>query len=134
MDHDALVRIASRPRRPDQRGTDVAEPLREQLVSWIKESDRTGGPASRGNPHLTSREAALDCAACHGIRDPHFRYLGSNCAECHATVTCTIPEYHACPPRRSLRDFAGIIVRRSVNSRPSRPGVFEEIPLRHRAT
>jgi hypothetical protein len=37
-------------------------------------------------------------------------------------------------PAEAWGDFAGIIVRRSVGSRPSRPGVFKDFPLRHRAT
>jgi hypothetical protein len=97
MDHDALVRIALRRRRWDERGRAEAE----QLASWINQSDRTGGPASRWNPHLTSREAALDCAACHGTKDRHFRYFGSDCAECHGTAAWTIPEFRHPSPRNT---------------------------------
>ncbi len=101
MDHDALVRIALRPARPKVGRTAEAEPLRARLASWINQSDSTGGPASRGNPHLTSREAALDCAACHGTKDRHFRYLGSDCAECHRTAAWTIPEFRHPAPRNT---------------------------------
>lgn len=99
MDHDALVRIALRPARPKERRTAEAEPLREQLASWINQSDRTGGPASRGNPHLTPRESALDCAACHGTKDRHFGYFGHDCADCHGTAAWTIAEYRHPSPR-----------------------------------
>jgi hypothetical protein len=101
MDHDALIRIALRPRQSDGCGTAEAERLREQLVSWIKQSDRTGGPASRENTHLTSREAALDCAACHGTKDRHFQYFGRDCAECHRTMAWTIPEFRHPSPRNT---------------------------------
>ena len=99
MDHDALVRIALRSRRSGEHELAEAEPLRGQLLRWIKQSDDAGGPASRGNPHLTSREAALDCAACHGTKDRHFRYFGSDCAECHQTAAWIIPEYRHASPR-----------------------------------
>jgi Class III cytochrome C family len=42
MDHDARVRMALRPARPKERGTAEAEPLRDQLASWINHSDHTG--------------------------------------------------------------------------------------------
>jgi hypothetical protein len=104
MDHKALIRIALRPRRSVQRGTGDAEPRRKQLVSWIKQSDRTGGPASRGNPHLTSGEAALECAACHGTKDRHFQYFGRDCAECHRTTAWTIAEFRHPSPRNTECD------------------------------
>jgi hypothetical protein len=101
MDHDALVRIALLPSRSAERATVEGEPLRTQLLTWVKQVDDAGGPASRGNPHLTSREAALDCAACHGTKDRHFRYFGRDCAECHRTAEWTIPEYRHPSPRNT---------------------------------
>jgi hypothetical protein len=101
MDHDALVWIALRPPRSDGRGTAGAGPLREQLLTWTKQSDEAGGPASHGHSHLTAREAVLDCAACHGTKDRHFRYFGRDCAECHGTAAWTIPEYRHPSPRNT---------------------------------
>jgi hypothetical protein len=100
MDHDALVRIALRPSpRPDGRGAAEAEPLRGQLLAWINQEDNAGGPTSQGHSQLTPREAALDCAACHGTKDRHFRFFGRDCAECHRTTGWTIPEYRHPSPR-----------------------------------
>jgi hypothetical protein len=101
MDHDALVRIALRPAPPKDRGTAEADRLRAQLASWIDPSSHAGGLAARGNPRLTSREAVLDCSACHGTKDRHSRYFGGYCAECHATTTWTIPEYRHPSPRNT---------------------------------
>jgi hypothetical protein len=101
MDHDALIRIASRSGTSDQRGPAEAEALREQLVSWIKQSDRAGGPSSRENPRLTSHEAVLDCAACHGTKDRHFGYFGRDCADCHGTAAWTIAEFRHPSPRNT---------------------------------
>jgi hypothetical protein len=93
MDHDALVRIALRPARPRERETAEAEPLREQLTSWIKQSHITGRPASR--------QAALNCAACHGTKDRHVGYFGRDCAECHRTTAWTISEFRHPSPRNT---------------------------------
>jgi len=101
MDHDALARIALRPSRPAGRGTAGAEPLREQLLAWIKRADEAGG-ASHGHPYLTPRETVLDCAACHGTKDHHFRFFGRDCAECHRTAAWTIPEYRHPSPRNTV--------------------------------
>lgn len=101
MDHDALVRIALRPAPTNERGAAGAQQLREQLASWINQSEHTDGPASRGNTHLPSREAALDCSACHGTKDRHSGYFGRDCTECHGTAAWTIAEFRHPSPRNT---------------------------------
>lgn len=99
MDHDALARIALRPSQPVRHATAKGAPLREQLLTWINQAENAGGLASHGHPHLTPREAVLDCTACHGTKDRHLRYFGRDCAECHRTAAWTIPEYRHPSPR-----------------------------------
>ncbi len=101
MNHDALARISLRPLPLGQRATADGEPLRKQLLAWINQADNPGGRTSHGHSSLTTREAVLDCAACHGTKDRHFRYFGRDCAECHGTAAWTIPEFRHPSPRNT---------------------------------
>lgn len=60
----------------------------------------------------------LDCAACHGVEDPHGKTLGTDCAACHATGSWQIPAFrhpsprardcvrcHAAPPSHFMEHF-----------------------------
>jgi hypothetical protein len=75
--------------------------------------------ASAG-PHaqITPLEARLDCASCHGNKDPHLKFFGQDCAQCHGTDKWTIPEYrhpspsskecsqcHQAPPSHYMEHF-----------------------------
>jgi hypothetical protein len=83
MDHEALARIG---------------------INMIREGDQI----DEGSPHplmpgghrlVSSLEARLDCASCHGTKDRHFGLFGKNCASCHATSQWTIPSFQHPSPR-----------------------------------
>lgn len=74
------------------------------------------------NPARTPPKAAgiagLDCAACHGVKDPHQGLMGAGCAECHGTETWRIAgsrhppdsstqcaECHRPPPSHTMMHF-----------------------------
>jgi hypothetical protein len=71
---------------------------RDEIASWIKEQEATRGSPGR-NPHLTPREATLDCAGCHWEKDHHFGLFGTDCAQCHLTRTWAIPEFRHPSPQ-----------------------------------
>ena len=83
-----------------------------RLRRWLAEGE-TG-------PHLgiSRKEAALDCAACHGTKDRHQGLFGTDCAQCHRTDKWTIPEFrhpssqstecaqcHQAPPSHYMEHF-----------------------------
>lgn len=76
MDHTALARIGLR-----------------QLAK--RQPDGIDPPHSRLNP----LETMLDCIACHGNHDRHFKLFGQDCAQCHATTQWAIPEFRHPSPR-----------------------------------
>jgi hypothetical protein len=49
--------------------------------------------------------AALDCASCHGFRDKHQEWFGTQCADCHATDTWKISLYlHPSPKSQECNE------------------------------
>lgn len=106
MDHAALAGFGlNRPAA----GRDAA---REQLVRALAADG--DGP----HPGITRREAALDCAACHGTKDRHQGLFGKDCAQCHRTDKWTLPEFrhpsaqstdcaqcHQAPPSHYMMHF-----------------------------
>ena len=92
MDHAALAGLGLRPSGRDDGPVPEEERLRKELISWIGRGD-PGGRRPYDHPGVTRREAALDCAACHGTKDRHLGYFGNDCAECHGTAAWTIPEF-----------------------------------------
>jgi hypothetical protein len=95
MDHAALARIGLRQLRESSPDTD-ARRLHRALEKWINRQDGRGLPGHGG---LTPAEAALNCAACHGNKDRHFKLFGQDCAQCHGTDKWTIPEFRHPSPR-----------------------------------
>ena len=94
MDHVALARIGLRQGQS-------ASPARDQehnaLVVWLKQSDRS--PIA---PQLQRYESLLNCATCHGTKDRHVGFFGSDCASCHETTKWTVPEFrHPSPASQS---------------------------------
>ena len=111
MDHAALARIGLG--KPTETGTGTRnDPARERLRQWLAEGG--DGP----HPGITRREAALDCAACHGTKDRHQGLFGKDCAQCHRTDKWTLPEFrhpsaqstdcaqcHQAPPSHYMMHF-----------------------------
>lgn len=110
MDHAVLtavgVRAAHAGTIPGQAATDGLTALRHVLAG------ATGhGPATDA--------ATLDCVSCHGFRDRHQGWFGTQCADCHATETWKIAGYlhpspksqecnqcHKAPPSHYMMHFA----------------------------
>ncbi|MDI1313462.1 hypothetical protein [Prosthecobacter sp.] len=107
MDHVALARIGLKqlPATNDS--------SRAALIAWLKQSD-----APPLNPHLQREESLLNCATCHQTKDRHVGLFGNDCAQCHATVKWTLPEFrhpsaasqscaqcHQAPPSHYMMHF-----------------------------
>jgi hypothetical protein len=84
---------------------------------------------SPANPHASTPEAALNCASCHSIRDPHQGLFGQDCASCHATTSWTIANYrhpsvnstqcsecHKAPPSHYMEHFS-MVSQRAAGSK-----------------
>lgn len=96
MDHVALAKIGLRQLEiaPSDEGREVAA----QLKAWIRSHQET--KAVEGlQPHLWPHAAVLNCATCHSNDDRHSGLFGKDCAQCHAVVKWTIPEFRHPSPR-----------------------------------
>ncbi len=116
MDHEALAKIGLRQLDGDAADSEN-QALRQELLMWI---------GHRAAPHrrITITEATLNCATCHANDDRHFKLLGQDCAQCHATDRWTIPEFfhpssnsmdcaqcHQAPPSHYMMHFKMISAR-----------------------
>lgn len=98
MDHAALARIAERKvaREPaSTTGTKDGADVLAWILSQVKKP-----AANPNNPHITSAEGTLNCAACHSTKDRHRGLLGNDCASCHGTAAWTVAEFKH-PPATS---------------------------------
>jgi hypothetical protein len=59
-------------------------------------ADRFAAPPT-DHPHISAREATLDCARCHANQDPHRALFGNDCALCHGTTMWSIAEFRHPP-------------------------------------
>ena len=92
MDHVELARVGARAlARASLTDTDSAATLKS-LETWL----RVKGPAQFD---VSTTREALNCAACHDRRDPHFKHFGSDCAQCHALETWSVRGYRHPSPR-----------------------------------
>lgn len=92
MDHEAVAKIGLR------QAEDMA--VRDEeisaLVAFLKEKGEQppgGSGGALSNPHLSSLEKTLDCAACHKNEDRHFGLFGADCSSCHQTSSWNLPEF-----------------------------------------
>ncbi|MBX9854860.1 MAG: cytochrome c3 family protein [Gemmatimonadaceae bacterium] len=123
MTHAGLADIGLKSARQD-----ADNETNRRLLAWMRQHD---GSRTRtaAHPRVTTREAALDCASCHGTKDRHQSLFGRDCASCHATAAWTIPEFkhpsassvncvqcHQAPPSHSMMHFD--MVSRNVARRP----------------
>lgn len=97
MDHVALARIGLRELGADSTDGEKRQ-TRDQLVTWIRQHDASAN-ARAAHPEITATEMTLDCASCHSNKDPHFKFLGQKCAECHGTTKWTITSFLHPSPR-----------------------------------
>ena len=93
MDHAALADIGLETVRRS-----IENPANRRLLAWVRqhESEETTDTA---HPRVTSREAALECGACHSTKDRHQKLFGQDCASCHATASWAIAEFQHPSPR-----------------------------------
>jgi len=97
MDHLALARFGLRELGADQADGEKRQ-TRDRLVAWIRQHDASAS-ARAAHPEISAAEMTLDCASCHSNKDPHFKLLGQNCAECHGTTKWTIASFVHPSPR-----------------------------------
>lgn len=90
---------------------------------------RERATSAHSRSHVTTPEAALDCASCHSIRDPHLGIFGQDCASCHTTNSWKIPAYrhpsvnstqcsecHKAPPSHFMEHFS-MVSQRAAGSK-----------------
>lgn len=97
MDHTALANIGLHELGADKTDGERRQ-TRDRLVTWIREHDASTS-ARAAHPEITAAEMTLDCASCHSNKDPHFKLLGQNCAECHGTKKWTVASFIHPSPR-----------------------------------
>ena len=97
MDHPALARIGLRELDADQADGEKRQ-TRAQLRTWIRQHEASES-ARAAHPEITATEMTLDCSSCHSNKDPHFKLLGQDCAECHGTAKWTIANFIHPSPR-----------------------------------
>ena len=93
MDHPALADIGLETVRQN-----TENPSKRRLLAWVRQHE-SDGLTDATHPRVTSREAALDCAACHNTKDRHQKLFGGDCASCHATASWVIAEFRHPSPR-----------------------------------
>lgn len=112
MDHVALAQIGARTLARGSRSDADSESTLASLETWL----------SIRSPHEfdpSSAREALNCAGCHDRRDPHFKRFGSDCAQCHAFASWSVPGYqhpssrskacvqcHQAPPSHFMGHFS----------------------------
>jgi hypothetical protein len=97
MQHEKLVDIALSEKKSKSANFASGGAGIEDLRSLLSSYHRSVDPVLN-NPHLSSKEAILDCAACHDTKDRHFGLFGNDCALCHSTDKWTIAEFRHPPP------------------------------------
>jgi hypothetical protein len=123
MDHGALAEIGLRQLKTGKSSDGEGKRLAKKLSSWLRarnSGDREWPP----HPNISRREALLNCAACHGTKDRHFKLFGQDCAQCHSTAKWTIPEFrhpsakttdcaqcHQAPPSHYMGHFRMVSAR-----------------------
>lgn len=116
MDHVALADIGLKVV-----GRSLDNASNRRLLAWVRQDESSVGNDPI-HPRVTSREAALDCAACHGTKDRHRTLFGQDCAACHATGSWRISEFrhpsirsvdcvqcHQAPPSHSMMHFQMVL-------------------------
>jgi len=100
MQHEKLVDIALSEANSESGtfasgGTGI-----EDLKLLLSLEHRSADPIL-DNPHLSRKEASLDCASCHGTKDHHSGLFGNDCALCHGTSSWALAEFRHPPPTSS---------------------------------
>ncbi|MBX9792606.1 MAG: cytochrome c3 family protein [Pirellulales bacterium] len=96
MDHQALAKIGLRQIKRTE-SSEQKDQAYEQLVAWIEHHEATN-EFPGGHPRVSVLEAALNCERCHSTKDPHYRFFGNDCVQCHSTTMWSIAEFrHPAP-------------------------------------
>ena len=103
MDHVALAKIGLRQLGTGLHTDEEAKKTQKQLLAWI---NQVASPDALPTVHpgISPLEMTLNCSSCHGSKDRHFKFFGSDCAQCHSTAKWTIPEFKH--PSPSSKDCA----------------------------
>jgi hypothetical protein len=122
MDHSALAKIGLR--QIDHGGPSKSDnQAYERLIAWINHHQATR-ELPPGHPSVSAFEATLNCETCHSSKDRHYRFFGSDCVQCHATMTWSISEFrhpspssvdcaqcHQAPPSHFMGHFQMVSAR-----------------------
>ena len=114
MDHVELARVGARSlERASPKDVDSAATL-TSLETWL-------GVQRPDQFDERSAREALNCAACHDRKDPHFKRFGNDCAQCHVFEMWTVRGYqhpssrskecvqcHQAPPSHFMEHFSMI--------------------------
>jgi hypothetical protein len=96
MDHPALAQIGLRQIEQGKPSLQE-EQTYQRLLAWIEHHEATKED-SASHPAVSPFEAVLSCQACHGTKDPHYRFFGNDCVQCHSTTMWSIAEFrHPAP-------------------------------------
>ena len=105
MDHAVLAAAGhARAAGVDARGPAPGDAGVRHAVARLKAmlagsgADLAGGPLDRRSLP-SSTMATLDCAGCHGNRDPHRTLFGRDCGSCHGVDAWTIAAFRHPSPR-----------------------------------
>lgn len=94
MDHVMLAKIGLRQLEPADMPKREDKQFGEKIRAWIQEN-----PSMESVSGISPYEAVLNCAACHGNQDRHFKLFGQDCAQCHSTGTWKIQHFRHPSPR-----------------------------------
>jgi hypothetical protein len=101
MQHETLVDIALRKEKSEA-GNFASGGIGVRDLKLLLSGDRRSVDPVFNNPHLSSKEAVLNCATCHGTKDLHAGLFGNDCALCHGTNAWTMAEFrHPSPSSNS---------------------------------
>jgi hypothetical protein len=99
MDHELLAYIGKHQLNESDANSEAAA-ASERVKHWIM-SGQAKAALPSGNVEITPIERTLDCTACHGNDDRHFKLFGDDCAACHGTGKWTLPDFqHPSPASR----------------------------------
>lgn len=91
MDHQGLAKIGLRQIKQSQPSVPDNQTY-ERLIAWINHHQATS-ELPPGHPSVSAFEAVLNCETCHGTKDPHYRFFGRDCVECHLTTSWSIADF-----------------------------------------
>ena len=91
MDHRALSKIGLRQIK-QTRPAEVDNQTYQRLIAWVDHHEAID-ELPHGHPRVSAFEAVLNCESCHATKDPHYKFLGHDCVQCHLTTSWSIADF-----------------------------------------